>query len=83
MPSESDVTGQNFQPPRLGPVPDRAAALLAAGAGLTLDGATLDRIDEIVPPGTDVYPPDGAWQNRALTDPTRRRRAQPGRAARD
>ncbi|WP_181788922.1 aldo/keto reductase, partial [Streptomyces phytophilus] len=32
-----------------------------AGAAVALDDAVLDRIDEIVPPGTDVYPPDGAW----------------------
>ncbi|HKE52689.1 MAG TPA: aldo/keto reductase, partial [Actinomycetes bacterium] len=31
------------------------------GASLALDDATLDRIDEIVPPGTNVYPPDGVW----------------------
>jgi aryl-alcohol dehydrogenase-like predicted oxidoreductase len=54
---------------------------LLKGAGLTLDDATLDRIDEIVPPGTNVYPPDGAWQPPVLTDPTRRRRPVSARAA--
>ncbi|TCM48818.1 aldo/keto reductase [Kribbella sp. VKM Ac-2568] len=43
-------------------------------ADLTLDDETLDRIDEIVPPGTDLYHPDGAWQPASLTDPTNRRR---------
>jgi aryl-alcohol dehydrogenase-like predicted oxidoreductase len=47
---------------------------LLKGAGLTLDDATLDRIDEIVPPGTDLYQPDGAWRPPSLTTPTLRRR---------
>jgi aryl-alcohol dehydrogenase-like predicted oxidoreductase len=54
---------------------------LLGGAALTLDDATLDRIDEIVPPGTNVYHPDGAWQPPVLTDPTRRRRPVSDRAA--
>ena len=51
------------------------------GAALTLDDATLDRIDEIVPPGTDLYRADGAWRPPSLTDPTLRRRPLPDRAA--
>ncbi|MFI7067397.1 aldo/keto reductase [Kribbella sp. NPDC050124] len=47
---------------------------LLKGADLTLDDATLDRIDEIVPPGTDLYQPDGAWRPPSLTDPALRRR---------
>ncbi|TDD30049.1 aldo/keto reductase [Kribbella turkmenica] len=47
---------------------------LLKGADLTLDDAALDRIDEIVPPGTDLYPPDGAWRPPSLVDPTLRRR---------
>jgi aryl-alcohol dehydrogenase-like predicted oxidoreductase len=47
---------------------------LLQGADLVLDDATLDRIDEIVPPGTDLYHPDGAWQPPSLTNPTLRRR---------
>ncbi|MFB9236347.1 aldo/keto reductase [Plantactinospora siamensis] len=54
---------------------------LLKGAELALDDATLDRIDEIVPPGTNVYPPDGAWRPPALTDPTLRRRPPTDRAA--
>ena len=42
---------------------------LLAGADLTLDDATLDRIDEIVPPGTDTYPPDGAWRTPTSPPP--------------
>ncbi len=35
---------------------------------------TPDRIDAIVPPGTDAYPPDGAWTPPPLTElPLRRR----------
>ena len=47
---------------------------LLKAADLTLDDATLDRIDEIVPPGTDLYQPDGAWRPPSLTDPALRRR---------
>ncbi|MFI5486022.1 aldo/keto reductase [Micromonospora echinaurantiaca] len=54
---------------------------LLAGATLTLDDATLDRIDEIVPPGTNLYAPDGVWRPPALTDPARRRRPTADRTA--
>lgn len=47
---------------------------LLKSADRTLDDATLDRIDEIVPPGTDLYQPDGAWRPPSLTDVTWRRR---------
>ena len=33
---------------------------LLAGADVTLDDALLDRIDEIVPPGADIAPLEGA-----------------------
>jgi aryl-alcohol dehydrogenase-like predicted oxidoreductase len=39
-----------------------------------LDAATLDRIDEIVPPGTNVSPADSGWTPPAVADPTLRRR---------
>lgn len=51
------------------------------GASVTLDDAALDRIDAIVPPGTDLYPPDGAWTPPALTDPALRRRSTAERPA--
>ncbi|MFI7490380.1 aldo/keto reductase [Micromonospora echinaurantiaca] len=54
---------------------------LLAGATLTLDDAILDRIDEIVPPGTNLYAPDGVWRPPALTDPARRRRPTADRTA--
>jgi aryl-alcohol dehydrogenase-like predicted oxidoreductase len=54
---------------------------LLTGASLALDDATLDRIDEIVPPGTNVYDPNGAFPPLVLTDPTLRRRPLPDRPA--
>jgi aryl-alcohol dehydrogenase-like predicted oxidoreductase len=47
---------------------------LVKDASLVLDDATLDRIDAIVPPGTNLYSPDGAWQPPSLTDVSLRRR---------
>jgi len=46
-----------------------------AAAGITLDGATLDRIDEIVPPGTNINPGDAGYQPAALADAQLRRRS--------
>jgi aryl-alcohol dehydrogenase-like predicted oxidoreductase len=40
---------------------------------LELDRATLDRIDEIVPPGTTLNPTDAGWTNPALAAQARRR----------
>jgi aryl-alcohol dehydrogenase-like predicted oxidoreductase len=54
---------------------------LLKGASLVLDDETLDRIDAIVPPGTDLYQADGAWQPVSLTNPTHRRRPLTDRAA--
>jgi aryl-alcohol dehydrogenase-like predicted oxidoreductase len=54
---------------------------LLKGASVTLDDATLDRIDEIVPPGTNMYQPDGAWRPLSLADPAQRRRPLADRAA--
>ncbi|WP_214413990.1 aldo/keto reductase [Sphaerisporangium fuscum] len=54
---------------------------LLKGASLTLDDAALDRIDEIVPPGTNVYHPDGAWRPPVLDDTNARRRPLADRAA--
>jgi aryl-alcohol dehydrogenase-like predicted oxidoreductase len=46
-----------------------------AGAEVVLSDETLDRIDEIVPPGVNVNPADGGWQNPDLTPEARRRAA--------
>jgi aryl-alcohol dehydrogenase-like predicted oxidoreductase len=54
---------------------------LLKGAALTLDDATLDRIDEIVPPGTNLYNPNALMPPRSLTDPALRRRPLTDRAA--
>jgi aryl-alcohol dehydrogenase-like predicted oxidoreductase len=51
---------------------------LVKGASLVLDDATLDRIDEIVAPGTDVYRVSAPW---SLTDLALRRRPLDERAA--
>jgi len=53
------------------------------GASLSLDDAALDRIDEIVPPGTNVYTPDGVWRPRPLAEASLRRRPPHERAAAD
>ena len=63
----------------LGPRTPQQLDDLLAGQGLELDDKTLDRIDEIVPPGTDLI--DFAWKPPALTDPSARRRPLRHRAA--
>ena len=40
---------------------------------VVLDPALLDRIDEIVPPGTNLNQVDAGWQNPALQPAARRR----------
>jgi aryl-alcohol dehydrogenase-like predicted oxidoreductase len=42
-------------------------------AGVQLSDELLDRIDEIVPPGTNLNPADAGWQNPALAPAARRR----------
>jgi aryl-alcohol dehydrogenase-like predicted oxidoreductase len=54
---------------------------LLKGAALTLDDEALDRIDEIVPPGADLYTADGVWRPHVLTDAGQRRRPIADRAA--
>ncbi len=44
------------------------------GADLHLDDDVLDRIDEIVPPGTNLNPADAGYAPPSLTDPSLRRR---------
>jgi hypothetical protein len=50
-------------------------------ASVTLEDAVLDRIDEIVPPGTNAYKNEGAWVPEALTASSLRRRPVDSRAA--
>jgi len=54
---------------------------LLAGLDVTLSDDVLDRIDEIVPPGSDVGALDQAYQPPALGEQSRRRRPPAGRAA--
>jgi len=42
-------------------------------ADVTLSDDLLDRIDQIVPPGTNVNPDDTGWRNPALEPSARRR----------
>src|SRR3712207_5193129 len=50
-------------------------------ADVALDEAVLDRIDEIVPPGTNVNPADAGWANPALKPAARRRPERPRAAS--
>ncbi|MFJ7263082.1 aldo/keto reductase [Streptomyces globosus] len=59
---------------------DQLTSLLK-GADLLLDDAALDRVDEIVAPGTDLYRADGVWQPPSLTDTAARRRPPADRPA--
>ena len=54
---------------------------LIAGMEVTLDDAILDRIDEIVPPGTDVGTLDQAYVPRAIERLELRRRPVAERGA--
>jgi aryl-alcohol dehydrogenase-like predicted oxidoreductase len=63
----------------LGPRTPEQLDDLLAGSAVELDDATLDRIDEIVPPGVDLF--DVSWKPPALTDSVRRRRPTLQRAA--
>jgi aryl-alcohol dehydrogenase (NADP+) len=54
---------------------------LLAGLDVTLADDVLDRIDEIVPPGTDVGTLDQAYQPPALQNPSLRRRPLTARTA--
>lgn len=51
------------------------------GSQVALEDDTLDAIDELVPPGTNIYEPDHAWTPAALSQPTRRRRTLEERRA--
>ncbi|GHF70277.1 aryl-alcohol dehydrogenase-like predicted oxidoreductase [Amycolatopsis bartoniae] len=58
----------------IGPRTEEQLADLLAGASTTLDDDLLDRIDRIVPPGTDLGPVDVAYEPPHLTTPNLRRR---------
>lgn len=52
---------------------DQVEGLLGAG-DVVLDDSTLDRIDELVAPGTNVNAADGGWEPPAIAQAWRRRR---------
>ncbi len=54
---------------------------LISGSEVALDDATLDRLDEIVPPGVTMNPADAGWQGQSITQAWRRRRPLDSRAA--
>jgi aryl-alcohol dehydrogenase-like predicted oxidoreductase len=54
---------------------------LLAGAEVVLDDETLDRIDQIAPPGTDVGPLEANYNPPAITQASLRRRPAAERAA--
>jgi len=47
---------------------------LLGATDVELDDGLLDRIDEIVPPGTNLNPADAGWEPPALANPSLRRR---------
>jgi aryl-alcohol dehydrogenase-like predicted oxidoreductase len=63
----------------IGPRTMRQLEELLDGAAVALDDAALDRIDQIVPPGTDLY--RASWRPPVLSDPLARRRPQADRSA--
>ncbi|MDA0563602.1 aldo/keto reductase [Streptomonospora sp. S1-112] len=65
----------------IGPRTEEQLADLLAGAPRTLDDEILDRIDAIVPPGTDLGPLDISYTPPSLTTPSSRRRPPDSRAA--
>jgi hypothetical protein len=58
----------------IGPRTTEHLAGLPAGADVQLSDDILDRIDQIVPPGTDVNPDDILYDARVLLDKRLRRR---------
>ncbi|HEX5406181.1 MAG TPA: aldo/keto reductase [Pseudonocardiaceae bacterium] len=65
----------------IGPRTMRQFEDAANGTALTLTDETLDRIDAVVAPGTNLYNPNQQLPPPVLVDPTRRRRSTAERAA--
>jgi aryl-alcohol dehydrogenase-like predicted oxidoreductase len=59
--------------PIIGPRTTEQLESQLAAADVVLDEAVLDRIDEIVPPGTTINPADNSFDNPALQRAARRR----------
>ncbi len=60
--------------PLIGPRTMEQLQTPLAAADVVLTDDVLDRIDEIVPPGTTINPADSSFDNPALTPSARRRR---------
>ncbi len=54
---------------------------LLDGVDVVVDDATLDRIDQLVAPGTNVNPADSGWEPPAVAQAWRRRRPVERRGA--
>uniref|UniRef100_A0AAU2VT18 Aldo/keto reductase n=1 Tax=Streptomyces sp. NBC_00008 TaxID=2903610 RepID=A0AAU2VT18_9ACTN len=65
----------------IGPRTTQQLEGLLKGAALILDDAALDRIDEIVPPGRNLYNPAASFPPRSLTEAALRRRPLTERSA--
>jgi aryl-alcohol dehydrogenase-like predicted oxidoreductase len=61
--------------PIIGPRTMEQLESQVGAAGVTLDREVLDRIDEIVPPGSNLSPADAGWDPPAVVTPALRRRA--------
>ena len=59
--------------PIIGPRTMEQLESQVGAADVKLSRDVLDRIDEIVPPGINLNPTDGGWQNPALVPEARRR----------
>jgi aryl-alcohol dehydrogenase-like predicted oxidoreductase len=59
--------------PLIGPRTMEQLESQLAAADVVLEEAVLDRIDDIVPPGTTINPADNSWVNPALEPAARRR----------
>jgi hypothetical protein len=66
-----DLSAETIQASRAARM-ERLKSQLAA-VNVALDEAVLDRIDEIVPPGTTINPADNSFDNPALQPAGRRR----------
>ena len=75
------IAHRNVTSALIGPRTDAHLDDLLAGLEVRLTDELLDRIDEIVPPGTDVGALDQAYQPPALENPGLRRRPPPARTA--
>jgi aryl-alcohol dehydrogenase-like predicted oxidoreductase len=59
--------------PIIGPRTTEHLESQLAATDVVLDAALLDRIDELVPPGTNLNAADGGWESPALAPAARRR----------